>query len=102
MSGRVAGSVAVSLRAGRGLLGGQHGADREHARQDVDRLLGRLAQRLEPGGARRLDLEREGDMAVAHGEAGNHAEADDIAAALAVAHAAQRVEDLLLANGADA
>jgi len=41
-------------------------------------------------------------MAVAHGKAGNHAEADDIAAALDVAHAAQRVENLLLADGAGA
>jgi hypothetical protein len=41
-------------------------------------------------------------VTVAHGEAGDHAEADDVAAALHVAHRAQRVENLLLADGAGA
>ena len=69
---------------------------------EVHGLLRRPAQGLEPLGARRLDLEREGDVSVAYGEAGNHAEADNVATPLAVAHLAKRIENLLLADSAHA
>ena len=64
--------------APRGASAVRTAVDREHAGQRLDRLLRGLAQRLEPRPALALDLDREGDMAVAHVHARDHAERDDI------------------------
>ncbi len=96
--GAVRMSGGAASGALRRLLGGQHGAHRQDAGQRVDDLLGRLAQRFELRRARRLDLEGEGDVTVAHGKAGDHAEADDIAALLRIAHLAQGSENLLFCD----
>ena len=87
-----AGAARMSLR-------GQHRGDRQDAGQGLDRLLGRLAQRLEMRPALRVDLDREADMAVAHDEPRHHAQADDVLAAVGIEHAAQRVEHLGFGRG---
>ena len=82
--------VPMSLLGGggRGLagrpLGGQHGGDRENARQGGHGLLRLGAQPLELGRARPVDLDGEGDMAAAQRQARNHAEIDDIASAIGI------------------
>ena len=70
-------------------VGGQDRADAQNARNCVHRLLRRLPQRLQLGPPLRVHLDGERDMAVAHSQAGNHAEADDVAAAIRVADPAQ-------------
>src|ERR1700730_4009799 len=57
-----------------GLLRGQHRRHRQHARQGLDGLLRRLAQRLELGSALRVDLDGETDMPLAQLHARDHAE----------------------------
>ena len=66
-------------------LRGQHRGHREHPRHRVDGALGGLAQRLEPRPALGLDLDRKGDVAVADRDPRDHAERDDVGAALGVA-----------------
>ena len=80
-------------------LGGQHRGHRQHARQRLDRLLGRLAQRLEARPALGLDLDGKADIAVADDDPRDHAERDDVGALVGVAHLPQRVEDLSLGDG---
>ncbi len=80
-------------------LRGQHRRHREHAGQRVDRLLGRLAQRLQPRAALGLDLDREGDIAVADRDPRDHAERHDVAAAVGVGDGREGVEDLLFGDG---
>ncbi len=82
-----------------GGLGGQHRGDRQHAGQRLDRLFGGLAQRLQARAALGLDLDREGDIAVADCDPRNHAERDDVAAASGSAIAGKRVEDLSFGDG---
>src|SRR5262245_34159341 len=87
-----------AARAGAG-LGGQHRGHRDDPGQRLDRRLGRLAQRFEARPALGLDLDREPDIAVAHDDPGHHAQRDDVAAPLGVAHPPQRVENLSLGDG---
>jgi len=54
----------------------------------------RLAQRLQLRSALALDLDREGDIAVADDEARDHAEGDDIGAPVGIGDMAQSIEDL--------
>ncbi len=86
----VTGAVLVA-GAGRALgrwlrgrtMGGQHGADAEDARHLQDRLLGRLAQGLQFRAFLGVDLDGEGDVAVAQRQAVHHAGANDVAAPVA-------------------
>ena len=80
------------------LLGGQHRRDRQHAGQRLDRLFRRLAQGSSLGPRSRLDLDRKGDMALAHLQARDHAKADDVLAAVGIAHLGQRRQDSLLGD----
>jgi hypothetical protein len=94
--------MAVPVRMGmlarrsrrRRLLRGEHRGHRQHARQRVDRFLRGDAQRLELGAALRVDLDREADMAVAHRQALDHAERDDVLAAVRIGDLLQGRKDL--------
>src|SRR5262249_31254004 len=79
-------------------LRGQNGSNRQDARQDLDRLLGRLAQRVEPRSALGFDLDRKTDIAVADDHPGDHAEGHDVVTLVGITDLAQRVQDLLLGN----
>ena len=79
-------------------LGGQDRRDRQHPRQIVNRLFGGLAQRLQIGAARRFHFDGEGHMAVLDGNAGDHAEADDVGLLVGVVDVLQRLDDLLLGD----
>ena len=103
LSGGVAVAVAASLRlpagrcAGRP-LGGQHGRDREHAGQPLDRSLARLAQRLLGRALVRVDLEREADIAVPDHDSADQAVRDDAPPARRVRDIGQRRQNLFLGD----
>jgi hypothetical protein len=80
-------------------LRGQHRGYRQHLGQRLDRLFGRLAQRLQPRAAFGLDLDRESDVAVAHNDPGHHAERDDVGTLFGIDDAPQRIQDLSLGDG---
>jgi hypothetical protein len=77
-------------------LGRQHRGHRYHSRQGLDRLLGGLAQRFEARAALRLDLDRKPDIAIAHDKTRHHAERNDVAVLVGVAHARQRGKHLFV------
>jgi len=70
----------------------QHGGDGEDSRQRRHGPFRGLAQRLQRRAALGVDLDREQNVAVAQRHAGDHAEGDEVAAALLVPNPAQRVE----------
>ncbi len=76
-------------------LGREHGAAGQDAGQGPYRLLARLAQRFQARRLRRVDLDRESDVAVLDGHAGNHAETDHVLIAVRVADPAQGGKHLL-------
>jgi hypothetical protein len=82
----------------RGAMGGQHDSGGQHPWQIHDRLLGGFAHRLHHRRLGRIDLDREADMAFAHGEAAHHAGAHEVAA-LRQPDAAEGVEDLGFGDG---
>ena len=92
--GRRRGRAAARRRLRR-----QHRGHRKHAGQRLDGLLGCLPQRFETRAALALDLDREGDIAVANDETRYHAERDDVGALVGIGDAAQRVEDLSFGDG---
>ena len=69
-----------------GAFGGHDGGRRQHTRHGAHRLLGGLAQRLQSGAAGRIDVEGNGDMAAAGGDAAHHAQRHD-------ALAGRRIDD---------
>src|ERR1700724_3710916 len=76
--------------AARRRLRRQHRRHRKHAGQRLDGFLGCLPQRFETRAALALDLDREGDIAVANDEARYHAERDDVGALVGIGDAAGR------------
>ena len=72
-------AVAVAMRVRRrrsrrcGALGGHDGRRRQHARHGAHGLFAGLAQRLQGGAAGGVDIEGDGDMAAADGDAAHHA-----------------------------
>ena len=103
MTGAMTGAVAVGRAAGRGgggrrSFGGQHGGDREHAGQPLDRSLARLAQGLLGRSLVRVDLEREADIAVPDHDTADQAAGDDILPAVRVRDIGQRRQNLFLGD----
>ena len=80
-----AGAPAAQAAVARA-FGGHHGGRRQHARHGAHRLLAGLAQRLQGGAAGRIDIEGDGNMAAAGGDAAHHAQRHD-------ALAGRRVDD---------
>src|SRR5579872_5307491 len=90
---------AVSRGTGRRFcLSRQHCGHRENIGQDLDGLLGGLAQRFEARTALWLDLDCEADIAVADDEARDHAERDDVSALFGIADLPQRIQNPLLGD----
>ena len=94
-NGPGAGGGAAAFAA----MGRQDRRHAQHAGKGVHRLLGRLAQRLKLRPALGIDLDGKGDMAVADGQAGDHAQTDDVAAAIRVADPAQGGHHVGLGHG---
>src|SRR5262249_19362194 len=94
---------ATAGPAGRGAAGrrrgGEHRRYRGHFGQRLHRLFSGLAQRLELRAALVVDLDCEGDIAVANRQAGDNAEGHDIRPLLRVSDMPQRIEDLSLGDG---
>ena len=80
-------------------LRGQHRRHREHAGHRVDRFLRRLTQGFQPRAALGLDLDREGDIAVADRDPRDHAERHDVRPAVGVGDGREGVADLLFGDG---
>ena len=74
----------------------EHCRGREHAGGAEYRVLAAFAQGLVLSGARRIDFNGEGDVALAHLDAAHHAERDNAFAPRRVFDGPQNVENILL------
>src|SRR5690242_10744011 len=98
----VTAGLSRASRGARRLLRGQDGGDRKHIVERLDRFFRGPAQGFELRSALRIDLDGKTDMALAQLQAGDHAEADDVLAAIGIDDLAQRREHALLAQSAHA
>ena len=77
-------------------VGGQHRRHRDDTGQGGNRFFGLLSQRLERGTPFRIDFDGEQNVAIADGQARDHAQRDDVVVPLRIANGPQCGQNVVL------